>query len=160
TANPNLLTVKDSDGNCYAVFSNYDHYTQSGFAAGADDENAIYGEIHGGASPEETLVPLIVFDSAAPRPLAASWDKNTVKIQSKRAKAVLKFNRPVHALQVKVGATEGVCRSMENGKVWEVVFKGIAPAVHNVSVAADGALIQAEPLEILPALGGGEGDLP
>ncbi|MBQ6205860.1 MAG: BREX-4 system phosphatase PglZ [Oscillospiraceae bacterium] len=160
TANPNLLTVKDSDGNCYAVFSNYDHFTQSGFAAGADDENAIYGEIHGGASPEETLVPLIVFDSAAPRPLAASWDKNTVKIQSKRAKAVLKFNRPVHALQVKVGATEGVCRSMENGKVWEVVFKGIAPAVHNVSVAADGALVQAEPLEILPALGGGEGDLP
>ena len=160
TANPNLLTVKDSNGNCYAVFSNYDHFTQPGFAAGADDENAIYGEIHGGASPEETLVPLIVFDSVTPRPLAASWDKNTVKIQSKRAKAVLKFNRPVHALQVKVGATEGVCRSMENGKVWEVVFKGIAPAVHNVSVAADGALVQVEPLAILPALGGGEGDLP
>ena len=159
TANPNLRTVEDSDGNCYAVFSNYDHFTQSGFAAGADDENAIYGEIHGGASPEEMLVPLIVFDSIAPRPLAASWDKNTVKIQSKRAKALLKFNRPVHTLQVKVGATEGMCRPMEEGKIWEVLFKGIAPAVRNVSVVADGALVQVEPFTILPALGGGEGDL-
>ena len=157
---PNLLSVKDSAGTQYAVVRNYDHFTQSGFAAGADDENAVYGEVHGGASPEEVLVPLIVVDSATPRPLTAFWAEETIKIRSKRANTVLKFNRSVHSLQARAGDVEGLCSPTEDARVWKVVFRGIVSAVYTVSVVADGMLIQMPALTILPALGGGEGDLP
>jgi len=39
------VIAKDSDGNQYLIFKNYDHFKQSGFAAGGDDENAQYGEL-------------------------------------------------------------------------------------------------------------------
>lgn len=69
------MIAKDSDGNQYLIFKNYDHFKQSGFAAGGDDENAQYGELHGGASPEELLVPVVVFDSIHELPLTATWKK-------------------------------------------------------------------------------------
>lgn len=159
-AQPDIVYVNGSDGTRYAVFGNYDHFIRGGFAAGADDEKAIYGEIHGGATPEEMLVPVVVFDSNVRRPLTASWEFATVKIMSRRAKAQLTFNRPVSSLQVKVGSIEAECSPMENKKAWNVLIKGIAAKKHSVSVYADGNLIPVDPLEILPALGGGEGDLP
>ena len=159
-AQPDIVYVNGSDGTRYAVFGNYDHFIRGGFAAGADDEKAIYGEIHGGATPEEMLVPVVVFDSNVRRPLTASWKFATVKIMSRRAKAQLTFNRPVSSLQVKVGSIEAECSPMENKKAWNVLIKGIAAKKHSVSVYADGNLIPVDPLEILPALGGGEGDLP
>lgn len=154
------LVTKDRDGNQYLVFSNYDHYKQQGFAAGADDENAIFGEVHGGATPEELLVPLIVFDSIVERPLTAQWQKTTVKIVAKKARTRLCFSRPVTALQVKLGTCEGKCTASSDLREWSVEFSGIAPDTYSAAVAADGILVDVDPLEILPALGGGVGDLP
>lgn len=78
------MIAKDSDGNQYLIFKNYDHFKQSGFAAGGDDENAQYGELHGGASPEELLVPVIVFDSIHELPLTATWKKDSIKFSMKK----------------------------------------------------------------------------
>ena len=157
---PNVLFVKDKDGNKYAVFSNYDHFVQSGFAAGGDDENAIYGEVHGGASPEEALVPVIVFDSNKELPLTASWQSTTVKIMAKKAKAMLNFNRPINSLQVRVGSVDGICTPSFDKKSWTVVLQGVSPNTYSASVAANGALVHVDQLTILSALGGGDGDLP
>ena len=77
---PNVEIVKSAEGERYALFSNYDHFKQSGFAAGADDENAVYGEIHGGAAPEEMLVQVIAIESTQAVQIMASWEKQTVKI--------------------------------------------------------------------------------
>ena len=155
-----MLFVKDKDGNKYAVFSNYDHFVQSGFAAGGDDENAIYGEVHGGASPEEALVPVIVFDSNKELPLTASWQSTTVKIMAKKAKAMLNFNRPINSLQVRVGSVDGICTPSFDKKSWTVVLQGVSPNTYSASVAANGALVHIDQLTILSALGGGDGDLP
>lgn len=152
--------AKDSAGCQYLVFTNYDHFTQSGFAAGADDENAIYGEVHGGATPEEMLVPVVVYDSIKEKPLTAQWQKSEVKIMMKKAKPVLKFSRPVHSLQVKLGSYEGKCTPSSDKKQWTIEFPGIAPNTYAASIAADGVLVVTEPLKILSALGGGDGDLP
>ena len=157
---PDIVLVKDKAGNQYAVFNNYDHFIQSGFAAGADDDNAIYGEVHGGATPEEMLVPLIVFDSNQEIPLKAEWQSSMVKIMAKKAKATLKFNRPVNSLNVRIGAVLGTSSQTADSRVWTVEFRGVEPKTHNVTVAANGALVQVEMLTIKPALGGGEGDLP
>ena len=157
---PNIAYAKDSAGSQYAVFSNYDHFIQSGFAAGVDDENAIYGEVHGGATPEEMLVPVVVFDSKKEIPLSAVWGADTVKIMAKKARASLRFNRPVHSVQAKIGTADGVCTPTADGKVWNVVFSGVAPNTHTISLVADGKLVSVGPLTILPALGGGDGGLP
>ena len=157
---PNIVYAKDKAGVRYAVFSNYDHFTQSGFAAGADDENAIYGEVHGGATPEEMLVPVISFDSNKEIPITAKWQSSSVKIMAKKAKATLVFNRPVSSVQVHIGAVDGICSSSSDKKVWSVLFQGIAPKTYSVSVAANGSLVQVASLTIISALGGGDGDLP
>ncbi|GHV32096.1 hypothetical protein FACS18949_02060 [Clostridia bacterium] len=49
------------------VIKNYEHFKQSGNAAGGNtDDNAVAGEIHGGATPEEYLVPVIIVSRKKP----------------------------------------------------------------------------------------------
>lgn len=49
------------DGKSYLTMSGYRHFSARGNAAGGNtDENDVVGEIHGGNTPEERLVPVIV----------------------------------------------------------------------------------------------------
>ena len=49
------------------VMKTYEHFRQSGNAAGGNtDDNAVAGEIHGGMTPEEYLVPVIVVKRKQP----------------------------------------------------------------------------------------------
>lgn len=158
---PNQKEVKDQEGNKFVVFTNYDHFVQPGFAAGADDENAIYGEVHGGGSPEEVLVPVIVIDNKEKIPLKAKWSKNPIKIMMKKAKTVIEFNQPVKTLEVKAGLYDAECVSNDNKKEWQVIFSGIKSGDYAVAVVADGKIVEIDQLSVLSALGGDEvGDLP
>lgn len=157
---PNAITAKGSDGKRYICFSNYDHFRQSGFAAGADDENAIYGEVHGGATPEEMLVPVIVVDSNREVPLTASWAKDSVKISMKKATLGIKFNKAISQLIVKVDNILGEVSMLDGGTKWRIVLKNIKDGVHSAEVYADGHIVVMPELTIIPALGGGDGDLP
>ena len=118
---PSTCTITVDDKR-YVVFRNYDHFTQSGFAAGADDDNAIYGEIHGGASPEEMLVPVIVLDSNRDIPLNGKWDKDTVKISMKKVRLHIDFNKPVHQLQVRIAGIDGETTATTDAKSWNITF--------------------------------------
>ena len=52
------------DGKEYIVMKTYEHFKQSGNAAGGNSEDrAVAGEVHGGMTPEEYLVPVIVVTS-------------------------------------------------------------------------------------------------
>lgn len=150
----------DPDGNRYLVFSNYDHYPQPGFAAGADDDVPVYGEIHGGASPEEMLVPVFAVSSRHGIPLTAKWNMpgNSVKISNKRAKCRLQFSRPVSSVQAAIGEAKAECVAAPlPSKDWVITFGGLKidrPAQFAVSLQADGALVPVDPIEIKPALGG------
>ena len=152
-----VVTVDD---NRYVVFQNYDHFTQSGFAAGADDDNAIYGEIHGGASPEEMLVPVIILNSNRDIPLNGKWDKDTVKISMKKVRLHIDFNKPVHQLQVRIAGIDGETIATADAKSWNITFKGIAQGAYSVQVYADNKIVSMPDVKVKPALGGGEGDLP
>ena len=142
------------------MFSNYDHYAKSGFAAGADDDVPIYGEIHGGASPEEMLVPVITVNSRHGIPLTAKWSMpgNSVKISNKRAKCRIQFSKPVTSIQATIGALKAECTSaMVPSKDWIVTFSGLKldkTTQFTVSLLTDGTLVSIDPVEIEPALGG------
>ena len=152
--------AKATDGNKYVVFANYDHFTKSGFAAGGDDENAIYGEIHGGASPEEMLVPILVLDSNKKIPLTADWEKETVKISRKKARFGIRFNKPVSSLQAKIAGIDGVANPTDDAKRWMIEFPGIKVGTYPSLVVANNTIVSLPDVTIKPALGGGEGDLP
>lgn len=152
--------AKDQDGNYYIVFKNYDHFTQPGFAAGADDENAIYGEVHGGGSPEEALIPVIVVDSREPLKQSAKWKKNPVKISMKKINATVQFSLSVNHLEATIGTTQAECNGGQDSKEWQITFKGIPDGNYSVVLLADGKIVPAEVLHVLPAIGGGDGDLP
>ncbi|WP_294158548.1 BREX-4 system phosphatase PglZ [uncultured Selenomonas sp.] len=148
------------DGKKYAVFENYDHFTTPGFAAGGDDENAIYGEVHGGASPEEMLVPILVVDSNQKIPLTADWEKATVKISRKKARFGICFNQPVHSLQIRIAGIDGAVNPTEDAKRWTAEFSRIKPGTYPPQIFANNTIVSLPDVTIKSALGGGEGDLP
>lgn len=153
--------VSDAAGNRYWVISSYDHFSIGGFAAGGDDDNAIYGEVHGGASPEEMVVPVVVFEKIGALPLTVKWknDKNQIKLKRGTAKAELELSRAVSSLQVKIGKYDAVCSSTD-GLNWTVTIDGIKADTYNPAIVADGKLLSIDKqLVIKSALGGGEGDL-
>lgn len=155
-----IKEASDAAGTHYLVFGSYDHFTIGGFAAGGDENNAIYGEVHGGATPEEMIVPVVVFESKQQLPLTAKWadQKSEVKLKKHTAKVKLEFSRDVKVLQVKAGVTDATCVS-ENGKVWSLTLERIEPGPYMPVIVADGQIISIDtPLTVLPALGGG-GDL-
>lgn len=157
---PNIEITKGTQGERYAVFRNYDHFKQSGFAAGSDDENAIYGEVHGGATPEEMLVPVIVIESNKELQITATWEKQQVKIAMKKARLSITFNKPISNLTVKLGGFLGAVTKSDAGKVWSVVFASVKAGTYKVEVTADGCIVNLPDITLLSALGGGDGDLP
>lgn len=155
-----IKEASDAAGTHYLVFSSYDHFTIGGFAAGGDDSNARYGEVHGGATPEEMIVPVVVFESKQQLPLTVKWadQKPEVKLKKRIAKTKLEFSRDVKSLQVKFGAIDASCAS-ETGKVWSITLERIEPGQYTPVIVADGQFINIDmPLTVLLALGGG-GDL-
>ena len=146
--------VNDNIGNKYFVFSNYDHFTKPGFAAGADDDIPIYGEIHGGAAPEEMLVPVLTVDSRYESPLTAKWSApgNTVKISNKRARCRIQFSKMVSSVQAKMDGIDAECSSITiPSKEWTITFSGLKlnkEKEFNVSVLADGILVNIDSIKI------------
>lgn len=157
---PKAMLAKGDLGEKYIVLGNYDHFTQSGFAAGADDDSPIYGEVHGGSTPEEMLVPVVVVESGAATGYVASWEKPEVKISMKKAKPSIVFNKPVECLSVKIAGRP--CSSAakdEAHKTWMVVAANAKAGTFNVEAIADGHVVDLPTITFLPALGGGNGDL-
>ncbi len=146
----------------YIVFSNYDHYTQSGFAAGANDDLPIYGEIHGGATPEESLVPVITICNPEEKVLNAVWElkNNHVKISNKKIRCPIHFSKPVSVVKATIDSYIAECiSSSAPAQDWVITFDGIRinkTETFNVTIIADGILVDIDMLEVEPALGGND----
>jgi len=151
TQTPSIMDLTSSveqafvDEKAYLVFKDYGHYVVSGNAAGGNtDETPIAGEIHGGKTPEEYLVPLIVLENKAMLKemnslkfkLASSTvysDKNVVTIE-------LIFTGDVDELEVASGALRGVCKKTTSSK-WTVSFDNLADQGYSFVVVANGHIL-------------------
>ncbi len=156
-----MKEVVDPSGRHYLVFASYDHFSLSGFATGKDEDRATYGEVHGGASPEEMIVPVVVFESRISVPLTAKWanGKAEVRLKRKAARAALEFSKEIKTLEVKVGTVQAAVSDSGNGKTWEITLEKIEPGEYAPVIVADGRLVNVDmPLTIISALGGG-GDI-
>jgi hypothetical protein len=74
--------TKKCEKQCVAI-KNYDHFKQSGnAAAGNTDEKDVCGEVHGGMTPEEYLVPVFIIKRTNPIELLRGKKKRSALIST------------------------------------------------------------------------------
>ena len=131
-------------GKTYIVMRDYNQFSISGNAAGGNtDERDVVGEIHGGDTPEERLVPVVIVKSS--RTLSEMICKPISRFVTRKnghVETTLVFNREVNSLEVSIDSinTNGICTKNDDGS-WGVSFEGVTGKELNLSVVADGNLI-------------------
>lgn len=130
------------DGKTYNVISNYQHYKQSGNAAGGNTDEAIVGELHGGGTPEEVLVPVVVVTrKKVHEALAYRLNDESVYRTNRREVVIeLDFNKSVKTVAVNAEDMEGVAEFL-TAKKWRVTFKNAGLQTYSMKVIADGILL-------------------
>lgn len=146
------------DKDTYIVMKDYNHFKQTGNAAGGNnDENAIAGELHGGLTPEESIVPLIVLQRKN-RPVQIkieSIDK-LIKTKGGKGKITVIFSRDVHSLDVETPS--GVCAEIhtEDSKKWTLYFESITGDELSLQFTVNGRLMrEKKKIKVRTPLGSG-----
>lgn len=68
-----VTAMRDGQDVKCVVIKTYEHFKQSGNAVGGNtDDNAVVGEVHGGMTPEEWLVPVVIVKRKNPLPTTQS----------------------------------------------------------------------------------------
>lgn len=113
-------------GKKYLVMNNYQHFAVSGNVAGGNtDEHDVVGESHGGNTPEERLVPVIVVKREQPRvSLTCKPQSKYVTKKNGKAETTLIFNLPVYMLEVYQGDNKAMCTQITEDK-WQIVLGNI-----------------------------------
>ena len=139
---PNTV-VATSNGKCYLVMDNYQHFSVSGNAAGGNtDEHDVVGEIHGGNTAEERLVSVIVIKRKQPLPPVTCKPKGGLFVTRKNGhvEKALQFSRPISTLEVSYDNKEATCTMNADGS-WLVILDGVTTDDITLSVIANGRLL-------------------
>jgi hypothetical protein len=157
---PCTRIVKNGDID-FIVMTTYDHYAISGNAAGGnDDDNAVAGEIHGGMTPEEYLVPVITLKrDMLLSPLDYTVLSNTAYREKGNAKIELNFNNKVSSLEVTADTIKGYCEPMLQNK-WTVVLNGVEPREYELEIIANKRLLRRKEIIAIKAQGISKNDDP
>lgn len=131
------------DDKTYVVMRDYSQFSVSGNVAGGNTDNQdVLGETHGGDTPEERLVPVVIVKRSQPLPpLACTPKSKFVTRKNGHVEIELTFNRPVSSLEVTTDTQiTGVCSIKDNGS-WMVSFDGVSGDSFSISVVVNGNLI-------------------
>ena len=126
------------EGKSYLVMKTHDHFGVGGNPAGGnDEENAICGEIHGGGTPEEYLVPFIVLRRQGKIPMVDYFINNKIVARNLGIVTIeLSFTSDVSSLEVTAENIKGICRRIEQN-LWEVTFAGVEIRDYQIAVVAN-----------------------
>lgn len=147
----------------YLVMKDYNHYAQSGNAAGGNtDENAVAGELHGGLTPEESVVPVIVLHKKnSYKKIEIKYIPNSVKVKAGKGEIEVTFNRPINTLEIATSIGHCSCCETNEPKKWKVLFSNMVGETTKIDVIANGKLIsEGISVKIKTPLGMGKGLLP
>lgn len=138
-----MKKIQHSNGKYYVAMCDYRHFKQSGnAAAGNNDEHDVPGEVHGGNTPEERLVPVIIVKRKQPLPPLTCKPFPNANVTKKMGhfETVLEFNRDVYSLEVSIDSLEGTCEKRPDGR-WKIAFDVTSGDKFSVSVIANGTLL-------------------
>jgi hypothetical protein len=137
--------VKNGDKS-YFVIKNYEHFIISGKAVGKDQNNeALSGEIHGGKTPEEYLVPIVILNRNVK-------SKNTMNINFtpetqivyKKGNVIiirLNFNVEIDTLEANIGDIKGECKKISD-KLWEILYRDLDKKTYAIELTVNGHLLE------------------
>lgn len=159
------MTKINIDGKVYVVMNDYSKFSISGNAAGGNsDEQDVVGEVHGGNTLEERLVPVIIVKRSQPLPqlTCKPKSKNATK-KNGHVEISLTFNRAVFTLEVSNELSAGIVSKKQDDS-WDVIFDGITDDSLELTVVANGNLLSEKILIKLKSQGieknAGMGGLP
>ena len=139
-------------GKTFLVMNTYQHFSVSGNVAGGNtDDHDVAGETHGGNTPEERLVPVIIVRRT--QPLASLTCKPKSRYVTKRnghIETTLSFNQPVLTLEVFQGNNKAVCTKTADDK-WQIAMDGVTTTGEDeivLSIIANGRLLPNVALKI------------
>ena len=146
------------DEDTYIVMKDYNHFKQTGNAAGGNnDENAIVGELHGGLTPEESIVPLIVLHRKnKPVQIKIENIDKSIKTKGGKGKIIVTFSQDVHSLNVETFS--GKCDEIptEDPKIWTLCFESITGAELSLQFTVNGRLMsEKKTIKVKTPLGSG-----
>ena len=131
------------DKDTYIVMKDYNHFKQTGNAAGGNnDENAIAGELHGGLTPEESIVPVIVLHrKTKPVPIKIESIGKSIKTKGGKGEITVTFSQNVHSLDVETSS--GKCTEIrrEDQKIWTLCFESITGDEISLQFTVNGRLM-------------------
>ncbi len=138
--NPNCVPV-DTPRGSGLVFRNYQRFRIKG------DPHC---ELHGGATPEEVLVPFIrVY--RRPEKIQFILTKDRVRLDTKMCcKLIFQINVAVSSLVIALKNQR--VKAEQNGNYWIVQLSGLEPNKYSVDVFADGQLLGPANFEIVKGL--------
>lgn len=130
------------DNRTYIVMEDYNQFSVRGNAAGGNsDDRDVVGEIHGGNTPEERLVPVVIIRRLQPLPVLTCKPKSRyVTRKNGHIEASLSFNRTVFTLEVTTDTLVGLCMSRPDG-TWDISFDGVTENELAVTIVANGNLL-------------------
>ncbi len=137
------IYLEHKEGKDFLIMTTHEHFTQSGNAAGGkiEEEKPVAGEIHGGMTPEEYLVPVIVLKRRKPLlALDYTLEASDVFRDKEKFQIVLIFTQPVLKLVVSIGTKNGVCEKI-TAKKWKVTFVDLETNSYQIEVIANGNLL-------------------
>lgn len=115
----------------YLLFKSHNHFTSSGNAP---------GEIHGGMTPEEFLVPIIMIKNKkslvhkSRQPIKYSIIENKVKPNDNGIVLIkIRFESEIDSLKATINKIEGECRFVSNG-LWEISFIDLKPNAYKLKL--------------------------
>jgi hypothetical protein len=128
----------------FLVLADYEHYSVSGNVAGGNTiEDAVAGEVHGGGTPEEYLVPVVIVESGNEKKrLLLDYEITDSRVFSERNRVTIKlrFNNSISSLEVKTGDTIGIAEEGENN-TWSIVFTSLSEGEYVVDVIANNHIL-------------------
>lgn len=137
------MTKAVSNGKTYVMMNTYQHFGVRGNAVGRNtDEHDVAGEIHGGNTTEERLVPVMIFRRSQPLPPITCKPKpsNFVTKKNSHIEITLEFSRAVSALEVSLGSNGATCVKNADG-TWRVLLDGVTEEEFDLSIIANGRLL-------------------
>ena len=136
--------VVSLDGKEYSVMCTSAHYIQKGCATGTDIENATVGEVHGGATPEEALVPVLLFQSNCDILPAVTFTVTSSSIYRVAGGCTVNvtFDQPIHVLQAVLDGKTASCSSTDSVH-WVARFADAPIGKKEIAFEADGKLLDA-----------------
>lgn len=147
---PNTVPAT-SKGKHYLVMDNYQHFSVGGNAAGGNtDERDIVGEIHGGNSAEERVVPVIVIKRKQPLPpVTCEPSSPFVTKRNGHVEATLLFSRPITKLEVSCDRNEATCVMNTDGS-WRILLDDVTTDDIVLTVIANDRLLPRVSLKVKP----------